>query len=248
MRSPEARQAMRQQYARGLRDPKAIVARAREWTRQLVAAGEAKSQRMTAEERYRGHIVIAQRITGGQGKHPVGFGEEELKEILDRIGENYSGEYVFVDLIVTRIEHRRTERNFPLYNIGVEGDESYIAAGIVSHNCRPPGNRDPRSDEIEACKQFLDRQIEIINPKVIVTLGRFSMARYFPDAKITKIHGKPKRIGNRIYYPVFHPAAALHQPRWRSAVEEDFRKIPQLLKEIERIAEEPEKAEQLTLF
>jgi len=333
MRSPEARkkvrQAMLRQYAEGKRDPKAIVARAHERTRQLVAAGEAKIQRMTAEERYRSRIVIAQRITAGQGKHPIGFGEEELKEILNGIGEDYihhfafpgsaftydfclphqrillevrgpsfniskemqeramvkdrlaeehgylvvnfwwaqiiqrpnmveailrrlirnhNGEYVFVDLIVTQVEHRRTGRNFPLYNIGVEGDESYIAEGIVSHNCRPPGNRDPRSDEIEACRPFLDRQIEIINPKVIVTLGRFSMARYFPDAKITKIHGKPKRVGNRIYYPVFHPAAALHQPRWRSAVEEDFRKIPQLLKEMERIAEEPEKVEQLTLF
>jgi len=134
-----------------------------------------------------------------------------------------------------------------LASIGLRREDVYICNVI---KCRPPGNRDPLPDEIEACKPFLDKQIELIQPKLIVTLGRYSMARYFPNAQITRIHGRPKRIGNRIYYPMFHPAAALHQPKWRSAVEEDMLKIPQLLKDVERLAElEPvEQAEQLSLF
>ncbi len=134
-----------------------------------------------------------------------------------------------------------------LASIGLKREEVFICNVI---KCRPPGNRDPLSDEIVACKPFLDKQIELIQPKLIVTLGRYSMARCFPNAQITHVHGQPKRIGGRIYYPMFHPAAALHQPKWRSAVEEDMRKIPQILKEAERLAEaEPlEQAEQLSLF
>jgi uracil-DNA glycosylase family 4 len=134
-----------------------------------------------------------------------------------------------------------------LASIGLTREDVYIANVI---KCRPPGNRDPLSDEIAACKPFLDKQIELIQPKLIVTLGRFSMARYFPNAKITRIHGQPKRIGGRIYYPMFHPAAALHQPKWRSVVKADMLKIPQILKEAEQLGEaEPLKqTEQLSLF
>jgi DNA polymerase len=134
-----------------------------------------------------------------------------------------------------------------LASIGLKRGDVYIANVI---KCRPPGNRDPLPDEIEVCRPYLDRQIELIQPKLIVTLGRYSMARYFPDASITRVHGQPKRIANRIYYPMFHPAAALHQPKWRSAVEEDMLKIPQILKEAEQLTEvKPlEKAEQLSLF
>lgn len=134
-----------------------------------------------------------------------------------------------------------------LASIGLKREEVYIANVI---KCRPPGNRDPLPDEIETCKPYLDKQIELIQPKLIVTLGRYSMARYFPNASITRIHGQPRRIGGRIYYPMFHPAAALHQPRWRSAVEEDMLKIPQILKEAEELdeAEPLEQAEQLSFF
>ena len=134
-----------------------------------------------------------------------------------------------------------------LASIGLTRDEVYICNVI---KCRPPGNRDPQPDEMAACKPFLDRQIELVQPKLIVTLGRFSMARYFPNTKITRIHGQPKRIGNRIYYPMFHPAAALHQPKWRAVVKEDMLKIPQILKEAAQLGEaEPlEQAEQLSLF
>jgi len=134
-----------------------------------------------------------------------------------------------------------------LASIGLTRDDVYICNVI---KCRPPSNRDPQPDEMAACKSFLDKQIELVRPKLIVTLGRFSMARYFPNTKITNIHGQPKRIGNRIYYPMFHPAAALHQPKWRSVVKEDMLKIPQILKEAVQLGEgEPlEKAEQLSLF
>ena len=116
--------------------------------------------------------------------------------------------------------------------------------------CRPPGNRDPQSSEIEACRPYLDRQIKLTQPKMIITLGRFSMARYFPNAKISQIHGKPRKIEGVIYYPMYHPAAALHQPSLRRTVEEDVLKIPDLLVQIDEMAESkrPEQAEQLSLF
>lgn len=134
-----------------------------------------------------------------------------------------------------------------LASIGLTREDVYIGNVI---KCRPPSNRDPQPDEMAACKPFLDKQIELIQPKLIVTLGRFSMARYFPNTKITRIHGQPKRIGNRIYYPMFHPAAALHQPKWRPVVQEDMLKIPQILEEAKGLGEaEPlDQAEQLSLF
>jgi len=135
-----------------------------------------------------------------------------------------------------------------LGQIGLKRADVYIANVI---KCRPPGNRDPEPEEVEACRPYLDRQIELIRPRVVVTLGRFSMARYFPGASISRIHGQPKRAGGVIYFPMFHPAAALHQPKWRSIVEEDFAKLPGLLAKVEEIDEEkpePPQAEQLSLF
>jgi len=135
-----------------------------------------------------------------------------------------------------------------LNKIGLERQDVYIANVI---KCRPPGNRDPRPEEIAACRPYLDRQIDIIRPRLVVTLGRFSMQRYFPGASISRIHGRPKRVGNIIYYPMFHPAAALHQPRWRSLVEEDILNIPDLLAKLDELEEEESEvpqAEQLSLF
>ena len=134
-----------------------------------------------------------------------------------------------------------------LADIGMTRDDVYIANVI---KCRPPGNRAPIPREIEACKPYLDRQIELIQPRIVITLGRFSMERYFPGAKISSIHGRPKKIDGRLYYPMYHPAAALHQPSLRSAVVEDMKKIPQLIAEIDQIEEStrPEDAEQLSLF
>jgi DNA polymerase len=117
--------------------------------------------------------------------------------------------------------------------------------------CRPPGNRDPQPEELSACSGYLERQIEAINPKVIVTLGRFSMARYFPDAKISKIHGQPQMVDGRLIVPMYHPAAALHQPSLRSVVEADFARLPALIEQGSGQAPAGEEApgpEQLSLF
>ena len=134
-----------------------------------------------------------------------------------------------------------------LKEIGLQREQVFIANVI---KCRPPGNREPLPEEIEACKPFLDRQIELLHPRLIVTLGRFSMARAFPNARISSIHGQPRKIGGVIYYPMYHPAAALHQPSLRRDVEEDMRRIPELLKQVAQIAEAqpPAEAEQLRLF
>jgi uracil-DNA glycosylase family 4 len=97
--------------------------------------------------------------------------------------------------------------------------------------CRPPGNRDPLPEEIEACRSYLDRQIAVIRPPVIVTLGRFSMARYFGAAKISSVHGQAKTIDGRLVVAMFHPAAALHQPALKQSIEDDFRKLPVLIEQ-----------------
>jgi uracil-DNA glycosylase family 4 len=88
--------------------------------------------------------------------------------------------------------------------------------------CRPPGNRDPQPDELAACSVYLERQIEALNPRVIVTLGRYSMARFIPDAKISAAHGKPRWVEGRLIVPMYHPAAALHQMSLMKDVENDF--------------------------
>ncbi len=95
--------------------------------------------------------------------------------------------------------------------------------------CRPPNNRDPLPDEIEACRKWLDRQIELINPEVIVTLGRHSMNRFISGATISRIHGDPRVVDGVTVVPMFHPAAALHQERYRSLILADFQKLPQIL-------------------
>ena len=123
-----------------------------------------------------------------------------------------------------------------LASIGLKREDVFITNVI---KCRPPGNRDPLPEEIEGCKPYLDRQIELLQPKLVVTLGRFSMARAFPRARISHIHGQPRKIGGVIYYPMYHPAAALHQPGLRPTVEEDMRRIPELIERAAQIAETP---------
>ncbi len=131
--------------------------------------------------------------------------------------------------------------------IGLSREEVFIT-NIVK--CRPPGNRDPEAGEIEACERYLERQILSIDPKVIVTLGRFSMARFFPNTRISNIHGQARQIGNRLVVPMYHPAAALHQPSLRNTIHADFAKLPELIGREGRPmrAEEPPDMEQLSLF
>jgi DNA polymerase len=95
--------------------------------------------------------------------------------------------------------------------------------------CRPPGNRDPLPEEIGACSHWLDEQQDILDPKVVVTLGRYSLARFLPGTPIGKIHGQGRRVGELWVVPMYHPAAALHQGSLRATIENDFRRIPQYL-------------------
>jgi DNA polymerase len=113
-----------------------------------------------------------------------------------------------------------------LASIGMTREQVYITNVV---KCRPPGNRDPLRDEIEACDKYLEEQLKLIDPVVVVTLGRFSMARFFPGESISRIHGQPKEIGGRVVLPFFHPAAALHQVRFMQPFEDDFKKIPDVL-------------------
>ncbi len=131
---------------------------------------------------------------------------------------------------------------------GLKREEVYIT-NIVK--CRPPGNRDPHPDEIEACSIYLNRQLELISPRVVVTLGRHSMERFIPGAKISQIHGLPRKIGGRMVVPMYHPAAGLHQPKWKSVIEADFRKLPDILKSAgpgEGDDPSPPASQQLSLF
>jgi uracil-DNA glycosylase family 4 len=98
--------------------------------------------------------------------------------------------------------------------------------------CRPPGNRDPLPDEVETCtSNYLQNQIKMINPSIIVTLGRHSMGLFFKGAKITQIHGQMRKVDDRFVIAMFHPAGALHQLSLKSTIMADFAKLPELLKE-----------------
>jgi DNA polymerase len=125
--------------------------------------------------------------------------------------------------------------------------------------CRPPGNRDPLPDEIAACNDYLQRQIAAINPPVIVTLGRHSMAQFFGNEKISTIHGRARNIGGRLCIAMYHPAAGLHQASLMQTIRDDFKKIPKIIAEAERmkaegqLKQEPAKPkqdnpEQMTMF
>jgi DNA polymerase len=102
----------------------------------------------------------------------------------------------------------------------------YIANVI---KCRPPQNRDPLPEEIGACSGWLDKQVDLIRPKVIVTLGRYSLARFLPGTPIGRVHGQPRKVNGQWVVPMYHPAAALHQGSLRKTIEDDFRRIPEYL-------------------
>ena len=143
-----------------------------------------------------------------------------------------------------------------LASINLKRSDVFIT-NVVKH--RPPGNRDPLPSEINACNDYLERQIAAIDPQVIVTLGRFSMAKFFGGEKISSIHGRARRIDGRICIAMYHPAAGLHQQSLKETIRSDFKKIPLIMAEAERQSgEEPRKPatpkfkeeppEQLALF
>jgi DNA polymerase len=120
-----------------------------------------------------------------------------------------------------------------LGGIGLGREDVYIANVI---KCRPPGNRDPQPDEIEACEGHLFRQLEIVEPKLVATLGNFATKLLSGKPHgITRVHGRPQEAsvgGRRVtLYPIYHPAAALYTPAMLRTLEEDFARIPELLEE-----------------
>jgi uracil-DNA glycosylase family 4 len=134
-----------------------------------------------------------------------------------------------------------------LASIRMRREDVYICNVI---KCRPPNNREPLPNEIEACRPYLEYQLALIKPRLIVTLGRYSMAKFLPKATISRVHGMPSKFGEFVVLPMFHPAAALHQPKYRADIENDMLKIPQILASMDGVgqAQPDQHAEQLSLF
>jgi len=130
-----------------------------------------------------------------------------------------------------------------LKSIGLKRSDVFITNVV---KCRPPENRDPLPVEINACDDYLERQIAALKPLVIVTLGRVSMAKFFGGEKISVIHGRPRKKDGYVCIPMFHPAAALRTESYKIALREDFKKIPLALAEAERLASESPGKEAVT--
>lgn len=113
-----------------------------------------------------------------------------------------------------------------LASIGLKREEVYIA-NIAK--CRPPNNRDPLPQEVGACRPFLEQQMRLIGPRLVVALGRHSTALFFPGKSISRAHGSSEIRDGVMYYAMYHPAAALHQQRLRQALQDDIKRIPELL-------------------
>ena len=126
-----------------------------------------------------------------------------------------------------------------LEKIGMKRSDVFITNVV---KCRPPSNRDPEPGEIEACNAYLERQIQAINPKAIVTLGRYSMGRFLPNAKISDVHGQAMNVKGRLIVAMYHPAAALHQQSLKPTLEKDFSRLPGLIAKATRMPEQKEQA------
>lgn len=122
-------------------------------------------------------------------------------------------------------------------SIGLTREDVFIANVV---KCRPPENRDPFPEEIKTCWPYLSRQIRALRPKLIVTLGRHSMGRFLDDLKISEVHGQPKINKGiwqpqQVFLPLYHPAAALYDPKKKDVLFEDFKKIPLILKKLSQV-------------
>ena len=113
-----------------------------------------------------------------------------------------------------------------LDSIGLNRSGVFIANMV---KCRPPNNRDPFPEELQACSKYLDKQIELVNPLLIVTLGRFSLSRFFPGETMGMARGKLRQYKNRYIFPIMHPAAALYRPQNKITIMDDFGVIPEIL-------------------
>jgi DNA polymerase len=132
-----------------------------------------------------------------------------------------------------------------LASINLKRSDVYIANVI---KCRPPGNRDPLPTEMVACRKWLDSQIQLINPRMIVTLGRYSMALFFTGKTIGKVHGTSQIRDGKICFAMYHPAAALHQQSLRQTIEQDMLKIPLILAGETDMKENTSQPQQLSMF
>ncbi|OGO70214.1 MAG: uracil-DNA glycosylase [Chloroflexi bacterium RIFCSPLOWO2_02_FULL_71_16] len=133
-----------------------------------------------------------------------------------------------------------------LAGIGLDRSKVFIT-NVVRH--RPPGNRDPLPDEVAACDIWLRRHLDALQPRVLVTLGRHAMGKFFPGESISRIHGKPRVVGGVTVFPMFHPAAALRQPSLRPSLMADFTALAIFLATTPAVADEPAPpADQMTLF
>ena len=138
-----------------------------------------------------------------------------------------------------------------LASIGFRREDVFIANMV---KCRPPDNRDPIPSEIAACSKYLDGQIGLLKPDLVVTLGRFSLAKFLPNESISKARGKTRKVGGLTVYPIMHPAAALHRQELRKVIEEDFKAIPDLLRRAATSRDEveaptiPQQPKQLSMF
>ncbi|MBP9752068.1 MAG: uracil-DNA glycosylase [Candidatus Moranbacteria bacterium] len=123
-----------------------------------------------------------------------------------------------------------------LASIDLSRDDIYIT-NVVKY--RPPDNRDPTPEEVADCAEWLGEQVALIDPKIIVTLGRHALNRFFPGAKISEVHGCAFRreipgIGTRVFYVLYHPAAALYNGGMRDTLKQDFKKIPKIIEKIKK--------------
>lgn len=119
---------------------------------------------------------------------------------------------------------------------GLTREQVYICNVL---KCRPPGNRDPMPNEIEACSEYLDVQLDMVDPRVVITLGRFSMSKWFPQQAISRIHGSVKEVDGRLIVPMYHPAAALHQGNLRQVLLDDFARVPAILERARNLKTAP---------
>ena len=141
-----------------------------------------------------------------------------------------------------------------LSSIDLPRTEVYITNVV---KCRPPENRDPSPDEVAEHHEFLQRELDLIQPKLVVLLGRHALHWFLPNEQISACHGKAKRQGQYVYFPIYHPAATLHNPNLSAVLTEDFLKIPALLQKIDELPlvaepvkteETPIKPSQLAIF
>ena len=128
---------------------------------------------------------------------------------------------------------------------GLNREDVYITNVV---KCRPPSNRDPFPSEIQACQKYLDRQIELLQPRVIISLGRHSLSHFLPKELISKCHGQPRERNGLTVYPMYHPAAALHQQALRSVIETDMKRLPEILSEVHTNSEKGTEEQQLNMF